>query len=203
MEFEQQFVLSLVGIIVGFALSQSINVLKFIRRPKFQIEIHNNGIVSCYTGAPPETPSEVILGFTLKNMGFNPAINTRIFISSLDFSSGENEPFSNGIFEFCELAKPINIIPPGESVTIVLGKIVSNNPHLDLNLVKKDKKKDFLDFVEADTRGQKSFATKIQITCDSIDSFTTFALEFHPAKDEFAESILADMPNNNPAIISP
>lgn len=193
MEYEQQIVLSLIGVIVGFALSQSFNVLKFIRRPKFNVENFSDGIVSSYTGAPPETPSEVIFGFYLKNTGFNPAVNTRVFISDLRSARGIDEPFSDGVFEFSELMKPVDIIPPGEAVIVVLGHITSSMPHLEIHFKDKGKLGEMIEFVEADTRGRKSFAAKFHITCDSLDSFTTLELEFHPTSDKWAAGILDDM----------
>eukprot|EP00435_Cladocopium_sp_Y103_P078047 s1_g1786.t1 len=195
MDFDQRILLSLIGAIIGFAVSQSFNVVRFLRRPKFAASQFENGVLSSYTGNPPETPSSVTLGFYLENAGRNPAKNTRVFLSKLSSSATAEEPPKEGIFEFSELKRPIDIIPPGESVLIELGTIDSEGRHLKVPFAIEGKE-ELYDYVEADTRGKKSFDAVFQISCDDLNSFTSLELSFRPTKESWAGQILSDMENH-------
>lgn len=197
MDFSQQILLSLIGAIIGFAVSQSFNVVRFLRRPKFAASHFGHGVISSYTGDPPETPSSVTLGFYLENVGRNPAKNTRVFLSKLGSSVTSEEPTEEGIFEFSELRRPIDIIPPGESVLIELGTIDSEDQHLKI-LFAVEGKEELYDYVEADTRGKKKFDAKFQIFCDDLNSFTIIELEFRPTEESWSGEILSNMEDHKP-----
>lgn len=75
---------------------------------------------------------------------------------------------------------------------ITLGQITSEKPHLNIKF-ENEQLDELRGFIEAETRGKKSFAAKFLITCESLDSFTAIELQFHPEKDSFATQILNDM----------
>ena len=82
MDVAQQFLNTFLGILLGFVLSQSVNIVSYFRRPKFTLD-SRNCIISSYTGDPPDVAAEIHFGFSLKNSGKNTAKNTRVFISDI------------------------------------------------------------------------------------------------------------------------
>ena len=191
MEFEQKVLLSLLGVVLGFMLSQSINIVRYFRRPKFRLRNYDDGVLSCYTGDTPETPSEVEFGFYLENNGLNPAKNSRVFLSELRSAAAKENQLDDALLEFSELAKPIDLIPPGEAVKIVLGKLTSDKPYLVIGF-EKENSDDLAESIEADTRWKKFFSAKFYVTCDNLDSFTIIEVDFRPESDGWAASILSD-----------
>ena len=186
----EKILISLFSVILGFLLSQSVNIVKYLRRPKFKITQVNNGVIGCYTGEPPEEPSEVTLGFHLENCGHNPAKNARIFVSNLKVSRNSDENMEDSILPFTELRRPIDIIPPGESIIITIGKIRSDQQHLEMLYQNPE---DAEGFFEADTRYKRYFSARFHIQCDDSNSSTVLDLNFDPMKYDFAFGILDDM----------
>ena len=70
---------------------------------------------------------EIELGFYAKNVGRRPARNTRVFVSELSSLAGSGVEFELTSFNFCELRRPSDIIPPGEAVLVRLGRITKRN----------------------------------------------------------------------------
>lgn len=86
-----KILISIFSAVLGFALSQSFNLVNFVRRPRFRAKNYSDGIISSYTGDPPDTPWEIELGFYLENHGRNVAKNTRIFVSDFRTSSSAQD----------------------------------------------------------------------------------------------------------------
>lgn len=160
--FDQKLLLTLIGAIIGFLFSQTLNLINYLRRPRFEISNFDGGIKSGYTGDPPEVPAEIELGFYLKNNGFNTAINTRIFVSRIETSESENGPWDETSLEFSEIEEPINIIPSSKSALISFAKITSTEPYLRLRL-KRAGRDDLDDFIQADTRGKNTLKWNLSL----------------------------------------
>lgn len=186
----EKILISALSAILGFALSQTFNFVNFVRRPKFRVKHWGDGILSSYTGDPPETPWEIELGFYLENQGRNSAKNTRIFVSDIktSFADGDLEETS---IELLEIRRPIDLIPPKECIRVKLGTIRSSNCELELNLESPLDDTDS-DAISADTRGKIRFSAKFHVSCDDNNSFSTFVLDFSPDKDDWASSLLED-----------
>lgn len=176
---------------LGFGLSQAFNFISFIRRPRFRVKHWSDGVLSSYTGDPPETPWEIELGFLLENFGRNIAKNVRVFVSDIKCASEANGPFEMTSIELLELKRPIDMIPGGECIHIKLGVIKSHTRELDLSL-ESNADPEALGMIEADTRGKKIFSAKFYVVCDDKDSFTSLSLEFRPDKNEWASSFFED-----------
>lgn len=191
MDFEQRVFITLFGAIIGFLLSQSINVVKFYRWPKFKIGSFEHGVFALFTGNPPEIPAEVELGFYIKNIGRNPALSTRVFVSEIGTVKSAKETKEECLIGFTELSRPIDVIPPNELIRIKFGQITSETRCLELNFQNET---DALgsEYLCSDTRDKKSFAAKIYITCDDVSSAKSFSVKFDPAKDELAEGIWSE-----------
>ncbi len=182
MDNEIKILLSLLGVILGFALSQSMNIINFLRRPRFKVEHFGDGVISSYTGDPPETPSEIIFGFHLKNTGFLPAKNIRILISNLKTKENETDDWLDSVMDIVELAKPIDFLPPGEVLRFALGIIDSRGKSLSLYL-ENDIGTESGDFVESDTRGKNIFSADFHIICDNKGSYDKISLSFYISED--------------------
>lgn len=182
--FDQKLLLTLIGAIIGFLFSQTMNLISYLRRPKFDIPNFDGGVKSRYSGDPPEVPAEIDLGFYLENNGFNTAINTRIFVSTIETSENENGPWEETSLEFSEIEEPINIIPPNKSILVSFAKITSREPYLKLRL-KRAGRDDLDDFVQADTRGKKYFKVEFVVVCDDKNSNFTRELIFKPGADKY------------------
>ncbi|MCB2099140.1 MAG: hypothetical protein KDE05_16025 [Parvularculaceae bacterium] len=183
MDYLQDALVALIGAIIGFAVSQSVNVIQYLRRPKFSV--HDSGVISSYTGDPPDVPAEVMLGFFLKNIGRNSAKNTRIFISELRTAEDSGKHLDDGPFEFSELQKPIDIIPVGESILVLFGKINSKTRHLQIPF-KSDLPEDYREIIESETRNKKVFSAKFRVYCDDPNSYFAFELKFDLNDHEWA-----------------
>lgn len=191
MDFEQRVFITLIGAIIGFLLSQSINLVKFYRRPKFQIKPFEHGVFALYTGNPPEVPAEVELGFYVKNIGRNPALNTRVFVSEISTAISAKETKEECLIGLTELSRPIDVIPPNELIRIKFGQITSETRCLELNF-QDEADAPGSEYLCSDTRDKRSFAAKIYITCDDVSSAKSFTVEFDPAKDDWAEGIWSE-----------
>ena len=192
----EKILISVLGAIVGFLLSQSVNIVRYFRRPRFRTTNFEDGVLNCYTGSPPETPSEVTFGFYLQNNGYNPAKNTRIFVSELRSADNPDGKMEESLLEFSELKRPVDIIPPGETIMVRLGTVRSDQQHLDINYQEALEGEDVS---EPDTRHKKAFSAKFHIHCDDVNSSTILQLRFCPAKGGWAYDILHDMePPPNP-----
>ena len=194
MDFSERIILALVSALIGFFLSQFINIVKYFRKPKFRVRGRDGDVISSYTGNPPETPTEVELGFTLENYGKNPAKNTRIFISELRTAKDIVTNLDDTTLEFTELRRPVDIIPSGEAITVVLGKISSDKRFLEIPIQNGE-----LDStVNSDTRGKNIFAARFHIYCDDPNSSTVLNIVFDPSKDEWASILLrGEVPSIN------
>tara|TARA_E500000318_G_scaffold66046_1_gene60989 strand:- start:382 stop:969 length:588 start_codon:yes stop_codon:yes gene_type:complete len=195
MEFEVRLMLSGVSALFGFFLSQSFNILKYLRRPRFEVCRLGNGVISSYSGDPPETPAEVTFGFRLTNVGRNPALNTRVFVSDLKSANREGADLDDGVFEFSELKRPIDIIPPGQSVLVVFGRMTSENRYLDIEFERGDSFEND-ELIEADTRDKKVFSGDFYISCDNIDSFARFNVLFNLENDFVEDYIFHEIERN-------
>ncbi|MEP4704110.1 MAG: hypothetical protein ABJZ62_04590 [Hyphomicrobiales bacterium] len=170
MDFEHRIALTLIGALIGFLLSQSINVLAFFRRPKFSINNRFSGIVSAYTGGDSTCePAYQNLGFWIENTGYETALNTRIFISNIEVREVEEDSWEDLGFEFSELEKPIDIIPPGKSVLVTVGSITSQSKSLSLRLIFFGR--DEIDQnLNADTFMKKQYRIEFVVLCDNKNS---------------------------------
>jgi hypothetical protein len=178
--------------ILGFALSQLFNLIEFLRRPRFRVRSFGHGVVSSYTGDPPEAPWEIDLGFYLENHGKRAAKNTRVFVSTLSVSEGGNSPFEETSLEFRELKSPVDLIPSGEAVLLKFGKITGETHSLKLNLKHETNLNLDLDFSESDTREKRAFSGKFFVTCEDKNSIDILALEFRPDRADWAGQMIAE-----------
>lgn len=179
--------LSLIGAIIGFAVSQFFNLVKYMRRPRF--EASHSGVLSTYTGNPPSEPGEITLGFFLLNKGRNPARNIRVFISDLRTASEPNSLLEDSPLELSELQRPIDILPSGESVLIKLGEVNSRDRTLMIPFA-NNVREETLWIVESHTRMQTEFSVKFHIFCDDANSAKIFVLKFSISRDELAMATL-------------
>ncbi|SEH16739.1 hypothetical protein SAMN05428974_1860 [Sphingopyxis sp. YR583] len=187
----EKILLSVISALIGFALSQSFNLISYLRRPKFRVKLWSDGVLSSYTGDPPETPWEIELGFYLENYGKNPAKNIRIFVSDMKGSGKSDEDLELTSIELLELKRPIDLVPSSECVEVKLGTISSDRCTLALNLHSAPDEK-ALDFIAADTRGKIRFSAKFYVSCDEKNSFKSFILDFRPDKNDWASALLED-----------
>lgn len=187
----EKILLSAISALLGFALSQSFNFVSYLRRPKFRVKHWSDGVLSSYTGDPPETPWEIELGFYLENYGKNPAKNVRIFVSYMKGSGKTDEDLELTSIELLELKRPIDLVPSNECVEVRLGTISSDKCTLALNLHSTPDEK-ALDFIDADTRGKIRFSAKFYVSCDEKSSFKSFILDFRPDKNDWASTLLED-----------
>lgn len=187
----EKILLSILSAFLGFMLSQAFNLVSFVRRPKFRVKKWNEGVLSSYTGDPPETPWEIELGFYLENYGRNPAKNTRVFVSNLRGAAGADDQLDLTSIELLELKRPIDLIPSRECVAVRLGTIKSDKAELELCLHSPGEVDD-LGLIGADTRGKVRFSAKFYVSCDDKNSFRSFSLDFRPDSDEWASSLLED-----------
>ena len=130
----EKVLLSFIGALTGFLLSQSFNFITYLRRPKFRVNHWTDGVISWYSGDPPETPWEIVLGFYIENRGKNPARNTRIFVSDIMGSNTSVDEFDLTSIALLELKRPLDFIPPRQSVLVALGTITRDTCALKLNL---------------------------------------------------------------------
>ncbi len=186
--FDRLFV-SIVSVFIGFLLSQSFDVVRYFRRPRFYVDKNDKGIMSSYTGDPPETPAEIVFGFRLKNIGKNPARNTRIFISEI-FCYNKKVKEEVGL-DYSELKRIVDIIPPGETVSCYVGKIDTDGFHLKLNF-QDDDENDVRWYIEADTRGKAIFDIIFHVVCDDVNSISKFTIHFDPSEDLVGKMIIED-----------
>lgn len=184
MDIWQKIVLSIIGIVIGFFVSQSFNIIKYYRRPRFKISNMGNGVISSYSGGEDGEPAEVVLGFHLGNIGYNAAVNSRVFISDLLSAEGRGDELKDGYFVFSELMRPIDIIPPGESARIVFGEMNSDEKYLEIPFLNKGND-DLGFYVRGDTKGKKYFSAKFYVICDNTNSFSVFDVLFSPGDDEY------------------
>ncbi|MGE0774613.1 MAG: hypothetical protein AB7G25_09390 [Sphingomonadaceae bacterium] len=187
----EKVLLSILGALLGFTLSQAFNFVNFLRRPKFRVKYWDDGVLSSYTGDPPETPWEIDLGFYLENYGKNPAKNTRIFVSYISGSENSDQKPELTSIELLELKRPIDLIPSRECVAVKLGTITSEKAELELCLHSPLDEEDS-GLIGADTRGKVRYSAKFYVTCDDKNSFRAFSLDFRPDKNEWASSLLED-----------
>lgn len=181
--------IAVLGAAVGYVLSQLLNLIEFFRRPRFRIVHFSDGVLSAYTGDPPDTPWEVELGFSLENCGTNPAKGLRVFVSQM-MVFPEHEPDGRPtILDIVELRRPIDLLPPGESVAIKLGTISSDSCSLLLNKAENSEEDDLVD---CDTRGSKSFDVRVYVCRDNDNSSRSFNLKFRPGTNGLSEELLRD-----------
>lgn len=187
----EKFLLSFISAVIGFALSQSFNLVSFIRRPKFRVKNWSDGVVSNYTGDPPDTPWEIDLGLYLENNGKNPAKNTRVFVSDIRTAKNSLDNLELTSIDLMELKRPVDFIPPGECVLVRLGKISGDTCELNLNLHSAIDE-DCAGMIGADTRGCVRFSAKFFVSCDDENSFHTFDLDFRPDENDWSSSFFED-----------
>jgi hypothetical protein len=159
--------------------------------PRFGVKHWSDGVVSSYSGSPPETPWEIDLGFVLENRGKNPAKNTRVFVSDFRAAKSSEDELELTSIELLELKRPLDMIPAGECVLVQLGRISGDTCELVLAL-QKPTEQDQADVIGADTRGCIRFSAKIYVSCDDKNSFDSFSLQFRPDKSEWASSFFED-----------
>lgn len=187
----EKILLAVLSALLGFMLSQTFNLVSYLRRPKFRVGHWTDGVLGSYTGDPPETPWEIELGFHLENFGKNPAKNTRIFVSDIQTADRSDTSLQPTSIELLELKRPIDLLPSKEPVSIYLGVIKSSMCDLDLNL-QSPLNDEQLGMISADTRGKTRFVAKFHISCDDKNSFHSFSLDFCPDKNDWASSLLDD-----------
>ncbi len=187
----EKILLSFASALLGFLVSQSFNFVNYVRRPRFRVKNWNRGILSSYTGDPPETPWEIELGFLLENYGKNPAKNVRIFVSDIHGATNSDHQLRLTSIELLELKRPVDLLPPGECVSVRLGKISGDKAEIGLCL-QSSLDQEELGMIGADTRGCVRFSAKFYVGCDDKNSYRSFSLEFRPDKDEWAASFFED-----------
>lgn len=165
--------------------------MRYFRRPKFLIYNFTNGVCSIYNGDPPETPWEIDLGFYLKDAGFNPALNVRIFVSDIKVRRKIDLTLQQTPTEMLELKRPLDFIPKGEFVLVRLGTIKGDSCDLSLQLATEMGEQE-AGMISADTRGSIHFSATFHICCDEQNSYKRVTLEFRPDKDEWASALLDD-----------
>lgn len=185
MDFEHRIALALIGALIGFFLSQSINILAFFRRPKFSINASASGIVSTYTGDESiREPAYQNLGFWIKNSGYETAFNTRVFISNIEAREAVEDRWEDLGFEFSELEKLIDIIPPRKSALVTVGSITSQSKSLSLRLIFSGR--DEIDqSLNADTFMKKQYRIEFVILCDNKNSHLNQKVVFDLTVDLF------------------
>ena len=188
----EKLILSLLSAAFGFFLSQFLNLLAYFRRPRFRVLNHQEGLLSAYTGDPPETPWEIELGFFLENHGKNPSRNTRIFVSDLSVWDEKKGEFSETTFSFSELSRPIDVLPAGECIRVLFAKISSESCYAQIPFeAERDEKEN--EYLSSDTRFAKKLRAKFFVSCDDPNSSKTFTLIFDPNVDsEWAAGFLED-----------
>ena len=178
----EKLLLSLVSALLGFFFSQFFNLVAYYRIPKFRVLNHREGVLSAYSGDPPETPWEIELGVFLENFGRNPSKNTRIFVSNICVWNSEDGGFEETTFSFSELARPIDILPSCECVRVIFAKITGNSCCLEVPFEStRDKKEN--EFLSS-SRFSMKFRAKVFVCCDDKNSSKEFVLEFDPSADE-------------------
>ncbi len=186
-----KILLAVFSAVLGFGLSQAFNLISFIRRPRFRVKHWSDGVVSTYTGDPPGTPWEIVLGFYLENYGRNVAKNVRVFVSDIKCASRSGQSLEMSSIELLELKRPIDIIPAGECVQVKLGTIKSDARYLELFL-QSDAEIESDDLIEAETREKMVFSARFYISCDDRNSLTDITLEFRPDRNEWAAVLFED-----------
>lgn len=181
----EKVLLSFLSAVIGFLISQSFNFVSYLRRPRFRVKYWTDGVLSSYSGNPPETPWEVELGFYLENHGKNISKNTRIFVSDFMSARDASKQLELTSIELLELKRPLDLIPSGETVAVKLGVIKSDRRELELCL-QSPPDKDQLGIIGADTRGKTRFSAKFYVSCDDKNSFQSFSLEFRPDTNEWS-----------------
>lgn len=187
----EKILLAVLSALLGFMLSQTFNLVSYLRRPKFRVRHWTDGVLGAYTGDPPETPWEIELGFHLENFGKNPAKNVRIFVSDIHAADRSNFSLQPTSIEFKELKRPIDLIPSGEIISITLGIIRSDTCDLALKL-QSPSTDDHREIISADTRGKTQFSAKFYVSCDEKNSFQTLSVDFYPDKSKWASYLLND-----------
>jgi hypothetical protein len=187
----ENILLSVISALLGFALSQSFNFISYLRRPKFRVKHWSDGVLSSYSGDPPETPWEIELGFFLENYGKNPAKNVRIFVSDIKASGMPDGELELTSIELLELKRPIDLVPSKECIEVRLGTLSSNECALALNLHGAPDE-NAMNYIDADTRGKIRFSAKFYVSCEEKNSFKSFVLDFRPDKNDWASSLLED-----------
>lgn len=188
----QELILSLVGAGFGFFFSQFFNLVGYIRRPRFRLISHGHGVLSAYSGDPPETPWEIELGFFLENCGRNPAKNTRVFVSELSTWNDAEGKFQETTLGFSELKRPIDVLPAGECARVILGKISGRRCSLDVKFA-SDLEGDEKEFLDSDTRFSKRFRANIFVFCDDRNASFQQELVFNPdAEGEWSAGLIED-----------
>jgi hypothetical protein len=179
----EKLVISLFSAALGFFFSQFFNLVGYLRRPKFKIANHGDGVLSFYCGSPPEAPWEIELGFFLDNKGRNPAKNIRIFVSELCVWDADKKCFEETLLGYSELRRPVDILPSGQNIRVLLGRILGDDCSLRIDF-KDELNEDDAAFLSSDTRFQTRFRAKTFIFCDDPNSSTSTILEFNPSADE-------------------
>jgi hypothetical protein len=179
----EEVALSLVSAAIGFFFSQFFNFVEFIRRPRFKVVNHSDGVLSSYTGGDSDTPWEIELGFYLDNKGWNPAKNLRVFISELCVWNAETSKFDETLLGFSELQRPIDLLPSKQSLRVIIGKITGDDCSLRINF-EGDIQADEIEFLASDTRFKTKFRAKLFFFCDDQNSSSSVTLEFDPSSDE-------------------
>lgn len=186
MSVVEQILLSAFGILLGFFLSQSFNVVRYLRRPKFR-STTNGGVISGYTGGDDE-PAFAVVGFYLENCGWSVAKKTRIFISSFRSANSKSESLEEGFFYLSEVSPPLDIIPPGEAVRIELGRVIAGEGELRIQL--ENSQEDIEESVAADTRNKFVFEADFHIVCEEAASHTKLTLTFDLTEDGWDQVLL-------------
>lgn len=192
MEIDLRILASVVGAVIGFALSQSINLISYYRRPRFEVEQNESGVLSCWSANPPEDAPEIILGFHLKNIGRNPAKNVRIFLSHLRTARNPSGSLTDASSCFVEVRRPIDIIPSQETVEVRISKIdcmkrsaifyLENDHHTEEDHP--------LRYMETDTLGARRLVFDIYITCDDQNSGVRSTIYCNLYRDNFAIDVV-------------
>jgi hypothetical protein len=186
-----EILIASIGAFAGFILSQAVDLIKYLRRPRFRVVHHTSGIMSSYTGDPPETPWEIELGFYLENFGKNPAKNMRIFLADLEAAQDSTSQSDSVYWEFSELKKPVEILPPREAIKVQLGVVRSDSLQLSIPF-ENDADQEFLWSLEADTRAKQYFKARFFIICDDQNVSQKLIVEFKIDSDEWASEIFLD-----------
>lgn len=179
----ESVLLLLLSAVIGFIFSQLFDFIAYYRRPKFRVGNHSDGVLSAYTGDPPETPWEIELGFFLENFGKNPSRNTRIFASEVCVWDSKLNQFEETNFSFAELSRPIDILPAGECVRVLFAKITREECCLEMPFEsQRDAKAN--EYLASDTRFGTRFRAKFYVLSDDKNSSEVFTLIFDPSADE-------------------
>lgn len=187
----EKILLSFASALLGFLVSQSFNFVNYVRRPRFRVKHWNHGILSSYTGDPPETPWDIELGFFLENYGKNPAKNVRVFVSDIQGATISDNHLRLTSIELLELKRPVDLLPPGECVSVKLGKISGDKAEINFFL-QSSLGEEELEMIGADTRGCVRFSAKFYVSCDDKNAYRSFLLDFRPDKDEWVASFFED-----------